>query len=84
MHRAVGLAASKREIAQRRQREVTSQLEAESKHIRMEREKEARVVKRRNDEGDVMSARERYLERKRRRLEEAKEEGGGLGDVGRM
>lgn len=84
MHCAVGLAASKREIAQRRQREVTSQLEAESKQIRMEREKEARVVKRRNDEGDVMSARERYLERKRRRLEEAKEEGGGLGDVGRM
>ena len=50
----------------------------------MEREKEARVVKRRNDEGDVMSAWERYLERKRRRFEEAKEEGGGLGNVGRM
>ncbi|KAG8683109.1 hypothetical protein FRC08_014524 [Ceratobasidium sp. 394] len=75
-HRAAGVAASKSEIRQRQQRALEAQLEEEQKRIveereRTEREERERVVKRRNDEEAVMSAKERYLERKRRKMEEA-------------
>ncbi|TFK76409.1 hypothetical protein BDN72DRAFT_885164 [Pluteus cervinus] len=73
-HTAVGLAASRREINERRAREVQQQLEAEQERLSREKsEAEAEAVKRtvarRNDEAGVQSARERYLQRKRQRLE---------------
>ncbi|TDL24784.1 hypothetical protein BD410DRAFT_785494 [Rickenella mellea] len=73
-HRAVGTAASRKEINERRLREVARQAEEEAERVkeerdRLEREREARVVAKRNTEQDVMSARERYLARKRRKLE---------------
>ena len=43
--------------------------------VRRDQESASRVVARRNDEASVKSAKERYLERKRRRLEEASGEG---------
>ena len=81
-HRAVGTAASRREINERRAREVQRQMEDEEARVRGERERAeresvSRVVARRNDETAVKSARERYLERKRRRMEEG--EAGGEG-----
>ncbi|KAF9264652.1 hypothetical protein L218DRAFT_925058 [Marasmius fiardii PR-910] len=80
-HRAVGTAASKQEINLRRQREIEQQMEAEK--VRLAREKEKaeheavqRVVTKRNNEDDVQNARERYLQRKRQKLEaQAKESG---------
>jgi coiled-coil domain-containing protein 55 len=74
-HRAVGTAASRREINERRAMEVFQQIEDENKRIveeKIQAEKEAmrRIVARRNTEDDVQSARERYLQRKRRKLEE--------------
>ncbi|KAH9946042.1 coiled-coil domain-containing protein 55-domain containing protein [Epithele typhae] len=82
-HRAVGTAASRREINERRTREIQQQMEDEKRRLRDERDKEerealSRTVARRNDEASVMSAKERYLERKRRRLEEAA--AGGCGE----
>ncbi|KAG8746918.1 hypothetical protein FRC10_003089 [Ceratobasidium sp. 414] len=79
-HRAAGVAASKSEIRQRQQRALEAQLEEERNRVieeqeRTEREERERVVKRRNDEEAVMSAKERYLERKRRKVEEAQAEG---------
>ncbi|KAI8998554.1 coiled-coil domain-containing protein 55-domain containing protein [Trametes punicea] len=76
VHRAVGIAASRKEINERRAREVQRQLEEEQERLKAEKEKQEqeslnRVVARRNNEETVQSARERYLERKRRRLEEA-------------
>lgn len=78
-HRAVGSAASKKEIDARRRREVERQLKEEEERKveereRAEREEKERGLKRRNDEATISSARERYLERKRRKLEEKKEE----------
>ncbi|KAI0636881.1 coiled-coil domain-containing protein 55-domain containing protein [Trametes polyzona] len=75
-HRAVGTAASRREINERRAREVQKQLEEEQERLRAEKRKReeesiSRTVAKRNDEESVKSARERYLERKRRRMEEA-------------
>ncbi|CCM02377.1 uncharacterized protein FIBRA_04472 [Fibroporia radiculosa] len=75
VHRAVGTAASRREISERRQREVAQQLEEERERIREEKERAEqdsinRVVAKRNTEESVQSARERYMERKRRRLDE--------------
>jgi coiled-coil domain-containing protein 55 len=75
VHRAAGVAASKSEIRQRQQRQLEQQLEEERRRIqeekeREEREERERVVRRRNDEGAVQDARERYLARKRRKLEE--------------
>ncbi|KDQ33319.1 hypothetical protein PLEOSDRAFT_20501 [Pleurotus ostreatus PC15] len=74
-HRAVGTAASRKEINQRRAREIQVQMEAEQERLarekqRAEEEATKRIVARRNDEKDVQSARERYLQRKRQRLEE--------------
>lgn len=75
-HRAVGTAASRREINERRAREVAKQLEEERERLLKEKERQEqesinRVVAKRNTEESVKSARERYLERKRRKLEEA-------------
>jgi len=76
VHRAVGSAASRREINERRAREVAKQLEEEEERLLREREKAEqdsinRVVTKRNTDESVKGARERYLERKRRKLEEA-------------
>ena len=86
-HRAVGTAASRKEIAARREREIEVQLKEEQERTaeearRKEEERLARVVQKRNTEEDVQSARQRYLERKRRKLEETSNnpeavEGGG-------
>ncbi|KZT09444.1 uncharacterized protein LAESUDRAFT_646838 [Laetiporus sulphureus 93-53] len=75
VHRAVGTAASRREINERRAREVARQMEEERDRLLKEKEREEhesvqRVVAKRNTEESVKSARERYLERKRRKLEE--------------
>jgi coiled-coil domain-containing protein 55 len=75
-HRAVGTAASKKDIDRRRAREIEVQMQEEKERLTREkerREKEAleRVVQKRNTDNDVESARERYLARKRRKLEEA-------------
>ena len=79
-HRAVGSAASRREINERRAREIQRQMEDEKKRMQSEKERQEqeslnRTVARRNDEESVKSARERYLERKRRRLEEGADKG---------
>ncbi|PSR74135.1 hypothetical protein PHLCEN_2v10091 [Hermanssonia centrifuga] len=76
VHRAVGTAASRKEINERRAREITKQMEEERERLLKEREREEqesinRIVSKRNTEEDVMSAKERYLARKRRKLEEA-------------
>ncbi|EEB97884.1 hypothetical protein MPER_02703, partial [Moniliophthora perniciosa FA553] len=73
-HRAVGMAASKKEINQRRQREIQQQMEEEQVRVteekkRAEDEAIQRVVAKRNNEEDVQSARERYLRRKRQKTE---------------
>lgn len=75
VHRAVGVAASRREINERRMREIQEQLDEEKERAirareREEQERRDRIVAKRNTEDDVKSARERYLERKRRRIEE--------------
>ncbi|KAI0703627.1 coiled-coil domain-containing protein 55-domain containing protein [Cytidiella melzeri] len=74
-HRAVGTAASRREITERRAREAERQMEEERERILKERELREleninRVVAKRNTEESVQSAKERYLARKRRKLEE--------------
>ena len=76
VHRAVGTAASRREINERRAREIQQQMEAERERLlkdkeQRERENVQRVVAKRNTEESVQSARERYLARKRQKLEEA-------------
>ena len=83
-HRAVGSAATLKEINERRRREIEVQLAEESERTRMEkeereRERAARMVAKRNTEEDVQSAKERYLERKRRKLEMATAEGAAEG-----
>ncbi|KAL5511254.1 hypothetical protein ACEPAH_4469 [Sanghuangporus vaninii] len=76
VHTAVGTAASQREINERRRREIQRQLAEERERTaaereRLEKEREQRMVAKRNTEEDVQNARQRYLERKRRKLEEA-------------
>jgi hypothetical protein len=73
-HRAVGTAATRREINERRAREIQQQMEDEEERLRREKETadhEAtqRIIAKRNNEDAVQSARERYLQRKRQRLE---------------
>ncbi|KAH8116977.1 coiled-coil domain-containing protein 55-domain containing protein [Phellopilus nigrolimitatus] len=73
-NRAVGSAASQREINERRRREIQQQLADETERTAQEleereRQRAQRMVVKRNTEDDVKSARERYLERKRRKLE---------------
>lgn len=75
-HTAVGTAASRREINERRRREIMQQMEAEKRRVENEKQKEEderlrRTVAKRNNELDVQSARERYLARKRQKLEAA-------------
>jgi hypothetical protein len=77
-HRAVGIAATRREINERRTKEIQQQMETE--HLRTElSQKEAddramhRITAKRNNEDDVERARARYLERKRRKLQEGAE-----------
>lgn len=74
-HRAAGVAASRSEIQARQRRALEKQMEEERVRLkeeqeRSEREERERIVKRRNDEGAVESARERYLARKKRKMEE--------------
>jgi len=74
-HRAVGVAASRNAINSRRAREIQTQLDEEEERLRSERERRERearerIVAKRNNEEDVQSARERYLARKKRKLEE--------------
>ncbi|KAG7092488.1 hypothetical protein E1B28_008840 [Marasmius oreades] len=81
-HRAVGTAASKKEINLRRQREIHQQMEAESVRVSREQEKAEHeafqrvLVAKRNNEEDVQSARERYLQRKRQKLDAQVKESG--------
>jgi hypothetical protein len=75
-HRAVGTAATRREINQRRAREIQEQMEAEESRLQAQQrqaEEDAlrRVVSKRNTDADVQSARERYLARKRQKLEQS-------------
>ncbi|KAJ3545177.1 hypothetical protein NMY22_g2539 [Coprinellus aureogranulatus] len=80
VHRAVGTAASRKEINERRLREVQKQLEederrtAERKRAE-EAERIQRTIQKRNTTDDVQSARERYLARKRAKLEQAQTDG---------
>ncbi|KAG6814369.1 hypothetical protein H0H92_010955 [Tricholoma furcatifolium] len=79
IHRAVGTAASRREINERRAREIRQQMEAEDDRVAREKrlqeeEITRRNVAKRNNEADVQSARDRYLQRKRQRLEEANQD----------
>ena len=74
-HRAVGVAASRNAINARRAREIQTQVAEEEERLRSERERrereaKERVVAKRNNEEDVLGARERYLARKKRKLEE--------------
>lgn len=74
-HRAVGTFASKKEINERRAREVQKQMEEERERILKEREgaedaATQRIAQKRNTDVDIQDARSRYIERKRRRLEE--------------
>lgn len=74
IHTAVGAAASRREIDQRRRCELEKQVaEEEVRQVKTAQQAEAeareRQVKRRNDDQAVQSALDRYRERKRRKLE---------------
>ena len=73
IHTAVGAAASRREIEQRRRRELERQVAEEERQVqaaqKAEVEARERQVKRRNDDHAVQSALDRYRERKRRKLE---------------
>jgi len=75
---AVGSAASRKEINERRMREISVQLAEERERVVKEKERQeseatARLVARRNNDADIQRAQERYQERKRRRLEEISE-----------
>lgn len=81
-HRAVGVAASRKEIDARRRREIQQQLEEENRRVQeKQKEEEAeslrRMVMKRNTTEDVQSARERYLQRKRAKLEQQNGEDSG-------
>jgi coiled-coil domain-containing protein 55 len=74
-HRASGAAASKAEIRARQAALLQQQLTEEQERIQREKEQREheerdRSVKRKNNDDDIKSARERYLERKKRRLEQ--------------
>ncbi|KAJ7439343.1 coiled-coil domain-containing protein 55-domain containing protein [Mycena latifolia] len=73
-HRAAGTAASRREVNERRAREIQQQMKGEEERLRSEKERadhEAtqRIIAKRNNKDAVQDARERYLQRKRQRLE---------------
>lgn len=78
-HRAVGTAASRKEINDRRMREVQEQMEEEERRAAEkkradEAERIQRTVQKRNTTDDVQSAKERYLARKRAKLEQGQTE----------
>lgn len=78
-HRAVGTAASRREIHERRAREIQQQLEAEQQKTVHEKQDAAdkamqRIVAKRNNDDDIEDARSRYLQRKRKKMEEENRE----------
>lgn len=75
VHRATGAAASRREINERRARELERQIAEEQQRLNQEKEREEheekqRIVAKRNNEEAIEDARARYLERKRRKLED--------------
>ncbi|KAG9318514.1 coiled-coil domain-containing protein 55-domain containing protein [Chiua virens] len=74
IHRAAGTAASRKEITARRTAEIHQQMEEERERQQAQREREEesrqKTVAKRNTELDVEDAKARYLERKRRKLEE--------------
>ncbi|KAG6330092.1 hypothetical protein ID866_8999 [Astraeus odoratus] len=75
IHRSAGTVANRKEINERREREVRIQMEEERERLlrekeRAEEEATHRIAQKRNTECDIQDARTRYLERKRRRLEE--------------
>lgn len=79
VHRATGTAASRKEINERRMREISAQMEEERERVVKEKEQQeseatARVFSRRNNETDIQRALQRYQERKRRKLEMGSEE----------
>jgi hypothetical protein len=74
-HRAVGTAASRKEINERRALEIRQQMEEEQERVAralelQEHEATQRIVVKRNNQDDLERARERYLQRKRRKLED--------------
>ncbi|KAH0830593.1 coiled-coil domain-containing protein 55-domain containing protein [Lanmaoa asiatica] len=86
IHRAVGAAASRREITARRAAEIHQQMEEEhgrqqAQRERDEEESRQKTVAKRNTEVDVQDAKTRYLERKRRKLEEGATTTGSSGDA---
>lgn len=86
IHRAVGAAASRREINARRMGEIHQQMEEEHERQRAQRERDEeesrqKIVAKRNTEVDVQDAKARYLERKRRKLEESATATGSIGDA---
>jgi coiled-coil domain-containing protein 55 len=79
VHQAAGTAASRKEINERRMREISAQLAEERERVVKEKERQeseaaARLIARRNNDTDIQNALERYQERKRRKLEERPEE----------
>jgi hypothetical protein len=74
VHHAVGSAASRKEINERRMQEISAQLAEERERMVKEKERQeseaaARLIARRNNDADIQRALERYQERKRRKLE---------------
>lgn len=74
-HRAAGTAATKAEIRARQAALLERQMEEEKDRISREKdqrdaEERERVIKRKNNEDEVQSAKQRYLERKKRKLDE--------------
>ena len=75
IHRAAGTAASRKEITARRTAEMRRQMEEERERQQAQKERDEeesrqRTVTKRNTEVDVQDAKARYLDRKRRKLEE--------------
>lgn len=78
VYHAAGSAASRKEVNERRMREISAQLAEERERVVKEKERQeseatARLIARRNNDADIQMALERYRERKRRRLEESSE-----------
>lgn len=78
VYHAAGSAASRKEVNERRMREISAQLAEERERVVKEKERQeseaaARLVARRNNDADIQMALQRYQERKRRRLEKSSE-----------
>jgi len=86
IHRAVGTAASRREINARRAAEIHQQMDEERKRQQAQRERDEeesrqRIIAKRNTDVEIQDAKTRYMERKRRRLEEGATATGGTEEV---